>query len=165
MRLVFCIVILAAAAGVSPVRRTQAADDGPDSLAREMLAAHNAVRQRMGIRPLAWSNRLASYAQEWADTLAASGEFKHRSDPVYGENLFDITWGSVSPSEVVRDWAAQSEDYDYKANRCRGICGHYTQIVWKTTKRVGCAMAKRGNREVWVCNYDPPGNLIGLRPY
>jgi uncharacterized protein YkwD len=164
MRLVFCILPLMAAAGLSQTRHGQPAD-APGDLSREMLAAHNAVRKRMGVPALVWSDRLASYAQQWADTLAASGEFKHRSNPVYGENLFDVTGGSVSPSEVVHDWAAESKDYDYKANRCRGVCGHYTQIVWKTTEQVGCAMAKRGNREVWVCNYDPPGNWVGRRPY
>jgi pathogenesis-related protein 1 len=45
------------------------------------------------------------------------------------------------------------------------MCGHYTQIVWRNTKAVGCAVGGKGAREVWVCDYDPPGNYVGQRPY
>jgi hypothetical protein len=48
-------------------------------------------------------------------------------------------------------------------------CGHYTQVVWRNTERVGCGystcQAQGFNFEVWVCNYDPPGNFIGQAPY
>ncbi len=119
----------------------------------------------MGTAPLAWSERLAARAQEWADFLLASKKFVHRPNPIYGENLFEITGGGASAAEVVNDWAGESRDYDYKSNKCRGVCGHYTQIVWSTTKEVGCGVARGGGREVWVCNYDPPGNWVGKRPY
>jgi hypothetical protein len=38
-------------------------------------------------------------------------------------------------------------------------------MVWSTTKEVGCGVARNSRREVWVCNYDPPGNYIGKRPF
>jgi pathogenesis-related protein 1 len=66
---------------------------------------------------------------------------------------------------VVGAWAGESRNYDYASNKCRGVCGHYTQIVWAGTREVGCAVATGGGRQVWVCNYDPPGNWIGKRPY
>jgi hypothetical protein len=89
----------------------------------------------------------------------------HRSEPIYGENLFEMRGASASPAQVVAAWASESRNYDYNSNRCRGVCGHYTQIVWKDTKEVGCGVARGGGREVWVCNYDPPGNWAGKRPY
>jgi uncharacterized protein YkwD len=135
------------------------------SLAREMLAAHNAARAKVGTPALVWSDRLAAYAQEWARTLLARGEFSHRRNPVYGENLYDVTGGSSMPAEVVRDWVSESRDYSYRNNSCRGTCGHYTQVVWRNTKSVGCAVARSRDREVWVCNYDPPGNFVGEKPY
>ncbi len=130
-----------------------------------MLAAHNAVRQRVGVPPLVWSERLADFAQEWGEYLASHEQFFHRRNSPFGENLFEITGASASPAEVVNDWAAESRNYQYRANACRGVCGHYTQIVWRDTKRVGCAAARRGRAEVWVCSYDPPGNWVGKRPY
>jgi Uncharacterized protein with SCP/PR1 domains len=137
----------------------------PASLSSDMLAVHNAVRARVGMPPLAWSDRLAARSQDWADTLLARKQFIHRPNSTYGENLFEITGATASPAQVVNAWAAESRNYDYSSNRCSGVCGHYTQIVWGDTKEVGCAVARGGGREVWVCNYDPPGNWAGRRPY
>ncbi len=134
-------------------------------LASEMVALHNAVRAKVGVAPLAWSDRLAAVAQDWADTLLAQGKFSHRPNSSYGENLFTITGAAASPARVIDAWAAESQGYDYASNKCHGTCGHYTQIVWSGSKEVGCAVARRGGREVWVCNYDPPGNWVGQRPY
>ncbi|MEN6606379.1 MAG: CAP domain-containing protein, partial [Bryobacteraceae bacterium] len=135
------------------------------SLSRGMLAAHNAVRTRVRVPPLAWSGRLAARAQDWADTLLARKKFIHRPNSSFGENLFEITGGAASPEEVVDAWAEESRNYNYKSNKCRGMCGHYTQIVWSDTKEVGCAVARGRGREVWVCNYNPSGNWVGKRPY
>jgi pathogenesis-related protein 1 len=137
----------------------------PSSLARDMLAVHRAVRARVGVAPLAWSDRLAGRAQDWADTLLARRQFAHRPNSTYGENLFEITGAAASSAQVVNAWAAESRNYDYHSNGCRGVCGHYTQIVWAGTEAVGCAVARGGGREVWVCDYDPPGNWAGKRPY
>jgi uncharacterized protein YkwD len=130
-----------------------------------MLAAHNAERARISLPGLQWSESLAARAQDWANTLLERGQFVHRPNSPYGENLFDITGASASPLRVVDAWAAESRSYDYNSNRCRGVCGHYTQIVWRDTKEVGCAVARGRRREVWVCNYNPPGNWAGRRPY
>jgi pathogenesis-related protein 1 len=137
----------------------------PESLAREILAAHNDVRARYDVPPVRWSNRLAAHAQEWANHLLQERQFSHRPHPIFGENLFDITGARAAPSEVVGDWASEARDYSYRANTCRAVCGHYTQLVWAGTREVGCAVARDPGREVWVCNYDPPGNWIGQRPY
>jgi len=134
-------------------------------MARNILAAHNAVRAQVKVPPLEWSGRLAERAQDWANQLLARHEFVHRPNSRYGENLYVIEGALATPARVVGAWAAESRDYDYGSNGCRGMCGHYTQIVWRATKRVGCGVARAGGREVWVCNYDPPGNTVGERPY
>lgn len=133
----------------------------------QMLQAHNQVRQGVGVAPLQWSPQLANYAQEWAEKLAREGKFEHRSNSPYGENLASATGQQLSPSRVVQMWADEVADYDYDSNRCAPgkMCGHYTQIVWDNTQQVGCGMARSGNREVWVCNYNPPGNYQGEKPY
>ena len=133
--------------------------------AQDLLAAHNAVRARMNLPPLAWSDRLAKHAQEWADNLLARGEFGHRPKLTYGENLYEIRGAAATPARVVGAWAAESKYYDYRSNTCQGVCGHYTQIIWRASKRMGCAAARSGKTEIWVCNYDPPGNWRGRRPY
>jgi pathogenesis-related protein 1 len=130
-----------------------------------LLAAHNSLRATLKIPPLTWSDKLAARAQDWAATLLARGELIHRPKSPYGENIFDIAGSSASPERVVEAWASESRDYDYKSNKCRKVCGHYTQLIWAATSQVGCGVARNARREVWVCNYDPPGNYVGQRPY
>ena len=151
------LIVLAGTSGAQSIASS--------SMARDMLAAHNAVRARSGTAPLVWSDRLAARSQEWAGTLLARKRFAHRPNSAYGENLFEIRGAGASPKEVVNAWAAESRNYNYKSNKCRGVCGHYTQIIWGDTKEVGCAVARGGGREVWVCDYYPPGNWAGQRPY
>jgi pathogenesis-related protein 1 len=163
---VWLLILLAGTGGAQSRHFGEGRPDlAPSSLAHDMLASHDAVRARVGVAPLVWSDRLAARAQDWADTLLARRQFNHRPNSHYGENLFEITGAPASPAQVVNAWAAESRNYDYNSNRCRGVCGHYTQIVWSDTKEVGCAVARGGGSEVWVCNYDPPGNWVGQRPY
>ena len=135
------------------------------TFSQEMLAAHSQIRARVDERPLTWSASLAARAQDWANFLLHWEQFYHRPNSRYGENLFEISGGHASPDQVVGDWASEARGYNYRANTCRGVCGHYTQIVWRGTTKVGCAVAATRDREVWVCNYDPPGNWVGERPY
>lgn len=167
MRHALWLLIALAGSGSAQGRRfgAEQAAIAPSALVRSMLIVHNVVRARAGVAPLAWSDRLASRSQDWAETLVARRVFVHRPNSTYGENLFEITGATASPAQVVNAWAAESQNYDYNSNRCRGVCGHYTQIVWGDTKYLGCGIARSGGREVWVCEYDPPGNWLGKRPY
>ncbi len=159
-------IVLIAGAVVSQSRdsgtRSGARRDG--TLAREMLTTHNAVRAEAKLPPLQWSSSLAAFSQKWANTLLARNRTAHNPNSPYGENIL-ITGVGFSPSLVVREWASESTNYRYRSNTCRGDCGHYTQIVWRDTRRVGCAVARGARREVWVCSYDPPGNYEGEWPY
>ncbi|HNY40835.1 MAG TPA: CAP domain-containing protein [Bryobacteraceae bacterium] len=167
MKTAVCVLILLAGPGDAQWRRFGQKPEaaGASTLPREMLAAHNAVRTGAGIPALTWSRELESTARNWANALMARRQFKHRPDTPYGENLFEITGDSASPGDVVNAWAAQARDYDYRSNSCRRVCGHYTQVIWSDTKQVGCGVARGRGREVWVCNYNPPGNVVGQRPY
>lgn len=130
-----------------------------------MLAAHNEIRKHAELRPLTWSESLAAVAQDWASHLLSEGQFYHRPRPKYGENLLEISGARALGSEVVAIWAGEASNYSYSSNTCHGVCGHYTQLIWSSTREVGCAVAHNAVREVWVCNYNPPGNWVGERPY
>jgi pathogenesis-related protein 1 len=150
------------------------AGQNPD---RAMLAAHNRVRAQVGLSPLRWSTILAQNAQDWADHLAINNACRMRhSGP--GENLYwasAIDWSNgrrevqkVDANKVVTAWADERQHYNPKTNRCDPgkVCGHYTQIVWGNTQKVGCAYRICANSEqVWVCHYRPVGNIRGRRPY
>ena len=149
----FCVVFLASAALHS------------ETIRREILDAHNRVRSGVGVPPLVWSDELAAVAQGWANQLISEGRLRHRANPRYGENLYLISGARATPNDVISAWAAEAKDYDYRTNTCSSRCGHYTQIIWRSTKAVGCAVARSRSTEVWVCEYSPPGNYVGERPY
>jgi pathogenesis-related protein 1 len=147
--------------------RTGAAAETIPAFAREMLNAHNAVRQRTGVPPLKWSSKLAARAEVWAKTLAATGASKMQGIP--GQNIgYTTPPGSASGADVVAAWAAEVTNYDHDKNTCvdpKIPCHHYTQVVWRNTEYVGCARAQDAERDIWVCDYDPPGNDVAARPY
>jgi uncharacterized protein YkwD len=115
-----------------------------NALAQEMLTVHNAIRAERKLPPLQWSNELAAYSKKWANTLLAKSLSSHNPNSPYGENIF-ITGVGSAPSLAVRQWASESRSYDYRTNSCSADCGHYTQIVWRDTLRVGCAVARGPN--------------------
>lgn len=145
----------------------------------QMLAAHNDLRQQVGVDDLTWSTDLAASAQSWADYLIENKLFGHssnrqRQDGYIGENLTGYQASGAgtayqTPAAAVQGWINESQYYDYETNRCAAgqICGHYTQMVWADTTDVGCGVARteNNNREVWVCHYAPGGNVVGQRPY
>ncbi|KAJ6302652.1 hypothetical protein OIU77_016689 [Salix suchowensis] len=89
----------------------------------------------------------------------------HSGGP-YGENL---AWGSpdLAGTAAVKMWADERANYDYNSNSCvGGECLHYTQVVWRNSVRLGCAKVRCSNGGAIIsCNYDPPGNYNGQRPF
>jgi len=147
---------------------------GADGKAPEILTAHNEARKRSGagLKDLVWSADIAKSAQAWADTLAGRGcNLEHSGQSKYGENLYSSS-GASSGRRVVDAWESEAACYKYSKfpDTCTtsascSSCGHYTQLVWRNTVNLGCGLAKCGDAEVWVCQYDPPGNFVGQFPY
>lgn len=138
------------------------------SLASQFLAPQNLARAAIRLPPLRWDPKLARYAQRYANQRRFDCALRHSGSP-YGENIF---WGSGyrwRPAEAAVAWVSERKFYNYRSNSCGGgrECGHYTQIVWRGSRRVGCARVRcaKGKGVFMTCNYDPPGNYIGERPY
>jgi uncharacterized protein YkwD len=146
-----------------------------------MTAAHNAARDAVmpaaspAIPPLTWSSTVADYAQSYSEQCT----WKH-SGGQYGENIYAAFGMTATPDDVVNAWVSEAADYDYATNTCTpsGMiteCGHYTQVVWRDSLRLGCGMTMcttgspfgSGGEPwlFWVCDYDPPGNFVGQKPY
>jgi pathogenesis-related protein 1 len=115
-----------------------------------MTAAHNEARANVEPAPakpmpaLTWSSDLAGVAQAYAEKCI----WEHSMGD-YGENLY-ATSGGGTPKDVVDSWVSEVSDYDYATNACNpgAACGHYTQVVWANTLRLGCGMANCTNGAV-----------------
>lgn len=139
----------------------------------EALQFHNEARNAVGTADLVWSNELSLYAQQWADQLAKNGcQFKHRGSgdtngKSYGENIA-YSSGSYSLLNASKAWYSEIEKFQNVALSGTNWydTGHYTQMVWRTTKEVGMGIAKCSNgATIVVANYDPPGNYMGEKAY
>jgi pathogenesis-related protein 1 len=142
---------------------------------QRMIDAHDAARAAASPAPdpplpaMSWSEEAAAVAADWAGRCV----FEHNADRgERGENLaFFSTSLESTPEMVVEGWAGEIEFYDYATNTCAAgeQCGHYTQVVWRDTTKVGCAKAQCTidgfDGVLWVCDYEPPGNFVGERPY
>jgi hypothetical protein len=146
----------------------------PPDEAEAALAHHNRVRKDLGVPPLSWSDELATYAQAWADHLASEGcQFDHRPKTGtwaqrYGENLFYGSVNSHTALTASRAWHAEVAFYRYQKLNLSNFAktGHYTQMIWKSTERVGMGQATcPSGALIIVANYDPPGNVVGSYPY
>jgi hypothetical protein len=141
---------------------------------QRLLAAQNMARAAMGVPPLAWNNQLAADARVWANQLAATGRFEHSPDEPgeepQGENLWAGTPRAYSPEAMIGLWVAEKRDYRpgiFPNNSRSGDVenvGHYTQLIWRDTRQVGCATAVGRSEEFLVCRYSAAGNVYGERP-
>lgn len=133
-----------------------------------ILNEHNKERAILGIENLMWDYDIASYAQEWALHLAEENNgIYHREMNAFGEN---ISWMSNSEENLARGvdlWNEEKVYFNYKPiGNDWADAGHYTQVIWRSTKKVGCGCAQGASGATFfVCNYDPPGNYVGQKPY
>ena len=133
---------------------------------KDYVDSHNAARAKVGVQPITWNETVAAYAKRYANSrLAAHCDMKHSGGP-YGENLAE-GYGSMSGSDAVAFWLTEKPNYDHNSNSCvGGECLHYTQIVWGGSVHLGCARVLCKNGWWFVtCNYYPPGNIEGERPF
>ncbi|KAK4254074.1 hypothetical protein QN277_009503 [Acacia crassicarpa] len=138
------------------------AQDSP----QDYVDAHNVARSQVNVPNIDWDDTVAAYAQNYASQRKADCQLIH-SNGQYGEN---IAWssGDMSGADAVKMWVDEKAYYDYDSNSCASgqECGHYTQVVWKDSVRVGCAKVTCDNGGTFIgCNYDPPGNYNGQKPY
>jgi pathogenesis-related protein 1 len=127
--------------------------------AQALLDAHNRVRAQHCAPALTWSPKLTEFAQQWAKKLKAEGcKFGH-SGGRYGENLAAGTSGTLDGKSVTEMWYDEIKQYSFKTGGFSMQTGHFTQVVWKATTQLGCAMTSCRGMDIWVCEYDPPGNV------
>lgn len=140
-----------------------------DRTSAGLLAYHNQLRAEAGSPPLRWNPALAASAGQYARVLADTGRLVHSSRQGREnerENIIVGRRGSGSPMTMAQTWGNERRLYTpgvFPAV-CAGdwsTCAHYTQMVWSTTRDIGCAFATGRQYQALVCRYSPPGNRDG----
>jgi Cysteine-rich secretory protein family len=137
-----------------------------------ILQEHNTCRSALQLPAMSWSDALAKDALAWARHLATIDQGQHDASirGKEGENIFWGTTGAFTYGQMVGFWVNEKKSFKYgvfpdcRTNRT-AVVGHYTQIVWKNTLSVGCALASNGKTDYMVCRYSPFGNVEGEKPY
>jgi len=148
-----------------------------DFFKQDILDRHNRLRALHQIPAdlitMTWDDTLQGYAQTHSDYMAASGTFDHsdkNSRPNAGENLMmgSLMRGKVCSrvgSQATQAWYDEIKDWDFSTSEKKAgtVTGHFTQVVWTTSTKLGCAFAFNGDmKNVYVtCTYSGPGNYVG----
>lgn len=135
-----------------------------------LLALHNRERAATGAPPLVWDARLAAAAASYGPSLERLGRLAHAPPATragQGENLWMGTRDAYELEEMAGGWAAEKSLFRpgvfpaVSSSRQWSDVGHYTQMIWKGTSRVGCAVHKARLWDFLICRYTPPGNVVG----
>jgi hypothetical protein len=148
-----------------------------------ILTQHNEWRKNYHKPPLQYDKRLAAHAQQWANYLAREAMQKHNPDRMVdgsqtGENIAYPSWMGMKTTkqslfkQAVDGWGNEVGDYDFTTHepKIRGkMVGHFTQLIWRDTTRVGCGYAAVTGPDGWthgyvVCNYHRAGNVTDATP-
>ncbi|XP_029547293.1 peptidase inhibitor 15-A [Salmo trutta] len=154
-----------------------------------ILDYHNKVRGKVfppasNMEYMMWDETLSKSAEDWAHACLWEHGPRHLLR-FLGQNLSVRTGRYRSILQLVKPWHDEVKDYVFPYPqdcnprcplKCYGpMCTHYTQMVWATTNKVGCAVHTCHNMNVWgnvwkrvtylVCNYSSKGNWIGEAPY
>ncbi|QRG39780.1 hypothetical protein FDK38_004234 [Candidozyma auris] len=134
---------------------SSAGGDNVSGFDKQILDAHNSKRAKHSAPALSWSDELASYAQNMADKYTCGSSLQH-SGGKYGENL---AVGYDGAEGTVKAWYDEGSNYDYSS---ASSFNHFTQVIWKGSKQLGCAQKQCDNGGPYVvCEYYPAGNMIG----
>jgi uncharacterized protein YkwD len=126
-------------------------------MAQECLNRHNYHRSLAGLDPLEWDQRLAVQAQEWSYINAAQHRIWHSHTHGQGENIYMMSGGAPSSAtRAIESWMSEKSIYAHMGWPALSMSnyihvGHFTQIMWPSTTRVGCGMAVNGGTTVWTC--------------
>ncbi|XP_053262644.1 GLIPR1-like protein 1 [Podarcis raffonei] len=150
----------------------------------EYINAHNEHRSK--VQPsasnmlfMSFDLGLAKIARAWGRKCIFGHNPNRKVHPEtkyqpFGENIWRGSASSqpFNAAAAINAFNSEVQYYTYDAHTCSKVCGHYTQVVWADSYKVGCAIvycsrATDGEMNVlhFVCNYAPAGNYRGVRPY
>jgi hypothetical protein len=147
---VFVAGLFGARAGYKPATKAEE---------KEMLDLHNKYRCMAGVDPLVWDEKLAKQATDWAALGKVAHSIERGCGTKYGENMH-MSYPKETPKKATDWWYDEIKKYHGPSDVM--AAGHYTQMVWKGSKKLGCGkgILHMGGMTgaIWFCQFTPPGN-------
>ncbi|SOV06641.1 related to PRY1 - strong similarity to the plant PR-1 class of pathogen related proteins [Ustilago sp. UG-2017a] len=146
---------------------TGSTSSAPSGFASTILKLHNDYRARHSAPALVWDSTVASASASWA----AGCKWAHTPNNPYGQNIAAGTAPQFGATDSATMWYDEIKLYSFVSGAYSDATGHFTQMVWKSSTKLGCAikecsasqmgLGSSGTARYVVCNYDPPGNYLG----
>ena len=164
------IVLATTLAGATPCLAATASIEPQSSMSERILALHNRERAAVGAPPLVWDPMLALSAASYGPTLTSLGHLQHSprdTRPGQRENLAMGSSGYYGYEAMTGFWINEKRNFtpgkfpDVSRTGNWEDVAHYTQMIWKGTTHVGCALQHGGSLDYLICRYSPPGNADG----
>lgn len=111
-------------------------------LGQDCLSEHNKYRARHGSPPVFYDRTLEQFAMQRAEYMASTDIFAHPRSLPFGENLYWRSGRQASCQAALSAWYKEDKWYNYERGSFSPSTGHFTQMIWKATRYVGCASAK-----------------------
>ncbi|PON26441.1 hypothetical protein TGAM01_v204917 [Trichoderma gamsii] len=163
---------------------SSSSSSGSNDYQSAMLNEHNIHRANHSAPALEWDDQLAGFAHITASGCVFAHDMTEGGGSVsYGQNLASFgSSGDISGDQILSGrrgvtdqwYNDEMENWTFygQSNPPSGLdldaFGHFTQVVWKGSTKVGCATVQCPSGSVlslpsWytVCNYGPPGNFGG----
>ena len=140
-----------------------------EKIKKDILYSHNFYRRRHQVDDLKWNSEIEAIAQEYSEKIIFSSPLKRSSNTYKGESLGENLYVSkggigINGKEITYVWYNEVDNYDFSSHSSKNnqISSHFTQLVWKETKEIGCGATCFDTYCGCICNYYPAGNSIGL---
>ncbi len=125
---------------------------------------------------VSWDDNLYQFAVKHVQEMCTANSMYHskpaerRAIPSFsyaGENLAYGTTGFMDAAKAVDMWYAEKSNYSFTSKACASgqVCGHYTQVVWSSSIKIGCAECQASGNTYISCEYGPGGNYVNQNPY
>jgi len=135
-----------------------------ETVRKNILENHNYHRKKHQVDSLVRFSDLETISQSYTEKMASTGNFAHSNNKYngdyMGENLY-MSYGSITGTDASEMWYDEVKKYDFNNQGFSMSTGHFTQLVWKGSKQLGCGASCSNYGCYITCNYYPAGNYQG----
>jgi len=156
-----------------PPTRSPLPDQTDDAFQQDLLKSVNDFRAKHGVPALTIDPQLVTAAKARAQVVSSYNQLDENhqgADPNLGENLYwgASTSGPAGPAtDATKDWYSEMSGWDFAAAAAKSgaVTGHFTQLVWKATTKIGAARAAGQGTQYYetyiVAEFSTAGNVTG----